>query len=265
LLADIPQLRAIAAEGRTEADDSLSRLAETRLGLIQYLPRDRNLARSLDWYGEWLQPQIDLIGRHLLRPGATVIDANSGIGVYALALARALGPQGHVFAYEADPILHRILAQNLELNGVRPLVTVLQRKLTSREASQTSMGAREHRPDSDVPTSDTIDELMLERLDLVKLNECSDPRRVLEGGEATIWRCRPIFVLEQPTGCAFASLAAEVKRFSYRCWEILTPLFSRDNYNRRSEDIFHGETATILVALPEEAEGLDALHGCREL
>jgi len=264
LVPDVRQRRPLATAAHTEPDGSLSRVAETRLGLIQYLPTEVNLARALDSYGEWLQPQIELMSR-LLKPGATVIEANSGIGVHALALAQALGPQGHVFAYEPDPIVHRILVQNLQMNGVRPLVTVMQRELTSREACRSTEDASPRLPDGNVPANDMIDELMLERLDLVKVNDRSDPRRILDGGETTIWRCRPMLFLEQSRLLSLGALAEHAKRFSYRCWEVITPLFSQGNYNRRSEDVFEGEVASALLAVPEEAEVHDALRTCKEV
>ena len=259
------QTRRTTAANRPAPDNALSQVAETRHGIVQYLPAHTSLARSLAWYGEWLQPQIELIMR-LIRPGATVIEANSGIGAHALALAQALGPQGHLLAYEADPILHRILTQNLQMNGVRPLVTVLQRDLTCRQGGPGAGDGGQVSPREDkLLASDTIDELLLERLDLIKVNGRADPRRVLDGGEATIWRSRPILFLEQPTGSTLGELTEQVKRFSYRCWEVVTPFYSPGNYNRRPEDIFRGEAARALVAIPEEREPDESLRGSEEV
>jgi hypothetical protein len=173
-----------------------------------------------------------------------------------------------VFAYEPDPMLHRLLTQNLQMNGVRPLVTLLQRELTSRETpgSGQAMSARSVGRDDEGAVSDTIDDLLLERLDLIKVNDRGDPRRALDGGEATIWRLRPLLFIEQPAaGLPLGALVERVKGFSYRCWQVVTPLFSEANYNGRSEDIFQGEVARALVAAPEETEPHAALRGREEL
>jgi FkbM family methyltransferase len=253
-------------DGAERSALSLSRVTETRLGIVQYLPDERTLGRSLDRYGEWLQPQIDLINR-LLRPGAIVIEAGSGIGAHALALAQVLGSTGHLFAYEADPIHHRILTQNLIMNGLRRFVTVMKRELTCRTPSQAGRD-----PDLQTPTaeadevhSDAVDELMLARLDLIKLSERCNPHTVLDGGAATIWRLRPLLFIAIPIASSLRIIAEHVETFSYRCWEVATPYFSPTNYNRRMEDAFEGEAATALLAIPEETTPHAAVAALKEL
>jgi FkbM family methyltransferase len=265
--------RSLDKAGPDSADDSderrafsLSRVTESRFGIVQYLPDEEMLGRSLDRYGEWLQPQIDLIGR-LLRAGATAIEAGSGIGAHSLALARVLGPTGHLFAYEPDPIHHRILIQNLTMNGLRRLVTVMKRELTCRLPSQA-------RSDTDLQSctneagelhSDAIDELILAKLDLIKLSERSNPHAVLDGGAATIWRLRPLVFVAIPLAADLRTTADHVKTFSYRCWEVATPFFSATNYNRRVEDVFQGEGSTALLAIPEETTPHAAVAGLEEV
>ena len=77
----------------------------------------------MDWYGEYLQPQLDLLGK-ILRPGSTALEVGAGIGVHALYLAQRLGPEGHLLVSEARPVLQRMLRQNLPANGASN-VTVL--------------------------------------------------------------------------------------------------------------------------------------------
>src|SRR5208282_3740895 len=59
-------------------------LATGKLGL-QYSPLQERLARSLEWYGEWLQGQLDLLAK-LLRPGAVVVEAGAGIGAHRTSI-----------------------------------------------------------------------------------------------------------------------------------------------------------------------------------
>jgi FkbM family methyltransferase len=245
---------------------SLSRVTESRFGIVQYLPGESTLAGSLERYGEWLQPQIDLISR-LLRPGANVIEAGSGIGAHTLPLAQILGSTGHLFAYEPDPIHHRILTQNLIMNGVRRLVTVMKRELTCRTPSQAGRDTDLQGPTAEAEEvhSDAIDELMLARLDLLKLSERCNPSTVLDGGEATIWRLRPLLFIAIPVASSLRIIAEHVETFSYRCWEVAAPYFSPTNYNRRVEDVFRGEGATALLAIPEETTPPAAVAGLKEI
>ena len=52
-----------------------------------------------------------------IRPGMTVIDVGANIGLFTLAAAHRVGPQGRVFAFEPLARNHRFLVANLALNG----------------------------------------------------------------------------------------------------------------------------------------------------
>lgn len=57
--------------------------------------------------------------RREVRPGDVFLDAGANIGFYSLLASDWVGPTGRVVAIEADPYSHRILTENLRLNGVR--------------------------------------------------------------------------------------------------------------------------------------------------
>ena len=41
----------------------LSAVTEARVGIVQYFPDDEPMGSSLEWYGEWLQGQLELMLR----------------------------------------------------------------------------------------------------------------------------------------------------------------------------------------------------------
>src|SRR5205823_10202783 len=102
-----------------------SAVAETRFGILQYLPDDPLEGQSIDRYGEFLQTQIDVLNK-IVRPGMTVVEIGAGVGAHSLALSRAVGDDGNVIAEETRPLARRILLQNLRANRIRN-VTVLPR------------------------------------------------------------------------------------------------------------------------------------------
>lgn len=57
-----------------------------------------------------------------IKPGQTVVDVGANIGYYTLLLARAVGPEGRVYAFEPEPRNFEILRQNVALNGYRNVV-----------------------------------------------------------------------------------------------------------------------------------------------
>jgi FkbM family methyltransferase len=56
--------------------------------------------------------------RHLVRPGDTVLDLGSGLGLTSIAAAKASG-SGRVVGYEADPVIAPLAEKNVRRNGVQ--------------------------------------------------------------------------------------------------------------------------------------------------
>lgn len=76
--------------------------------------------------GEDAADEAARIARALeLRPGSVVADVGAGDGSYAIALARIVGPDGHVFATELDDDALTDIRENVAEKGVTG-VTVLK-------------------------------------------------------------------------------------------------------------------------------------------
>ncbi len=257
------------AEAMAGHRPGFSAIAECRDGIVQYLPDEEFVGDSLGWYGEYLQPQLDLLGR-LVRPGATILEAGAGIGAHALSLAANAGESGHLFLYESRPVVQRILRQNLGANRITN-VTVMRRSLEGPRASDTKSGvARPPSRDASgmgaaAKLTETLDELQLERLDWLKMNSTVAALAVLDGAAETLWRLRPLLFVAVADQLSMAALAARAREFGYRCWQMETPLFNPKNFNRRETDIFAGRAARALLAVPEEIDVDVALEGCIEL
>jgi tRNA (adenine57-N1/adenine58-N1)-methyltransferase len=73
------------------------------------------------------------IGYLLLRlsvgPGAQVIEAGTGSGAMTLALAWAVGPEGHVFSYDRRGDMQELALRNLARIGLEARVTFRQRPI----------------------------------------------------------------------------------------------------------------------------------------
>jgi len=61
------------------------------------------------------------------------------------------------------------------------------------------------------------------------------------------------------------ALASKASELGYRCWRMETALFQSSNFNCRNTDIFNGQSAFAVLAIPEE-HGVDVdFPGCVEL
>jgi len=233
----------------------MSAVAETRIGILQYLPDEPIVGDALGWYGEYLQPQLDLLAR-IMRPGSTMMEVGAGIGAHAVFLGAMLGEAGHLFLYESRPVLQRILRQNLAANGVSN-VTVMRRTLGNR--------SEEEGLEAVMPTTETLDELQLERLDWLKVGTSVAALDVLAGGSETLWRLRPLLFLAAQNEPGLRELVERAREFGYRCWRMETALFNPDNFNRRETDIYGGGKALALLGIPEEIDVDIALDECTEI
>jgi FkbM family methyltransferase len=64
---------------------------------------------------DWFEDEIHFV-RRWLRPGMRAVDIGAAFGLYTVAMARAVGAQGRVWAYEPTPATGDYLARTLELN-----------------------------------------------------------------------------------------------------------------------------------------------------
>ena len=79
-------------------------------------PVSRSVRKSLR-KKEYEAAEIHLV-RHLVRPGNTVLDLGSGLGLTSIAAAKASG-HGRVVGYEADPVIAPLAKKNIQRNGVQ--------------------------------------------------------------------------------------------------------------------------------------------------
>jgi FkbM family methyltransferase len=67
------------------------------------------------WLGTY-EPELQQTIRREIRPGMVVFDVGANVGYVSLLFARAVGPQGRVFAFEALPANQERIRANLALN-----------------------------------------------------------------------------------------------------------------------------------------------------
>jgi FkbM family methyltransferase len=149
-----------------------------------------------------------------VRPGSTVIDVGANIGVTTM-LTSKLVPQSRIVAIEPSPIAFNCLRSTVEANGLRG-VTVLQLcvsdgRLPSVHLLETTGNlSGSHIIASDHPTTtveggrsviakaldSVVDELALDRVDLVKIDVEGYELDVLNGMSRTIAKFAPLIFME---------------------------------------------------------------------
>lgn len=106
----------------TEISDELClRLAD---GTLLLVPRSLD---SITTYvileqEKWFEKEVDFVVPWL-RADMTAIDIGANVGIYSIPMARAVGPNGRVFAYEPAAVAFGLLSRNKALNNADNLIT----------------------------------------------------------------------------------------------------------------------------------------------
>jgi FkbM family methyltransferase len=103
-------------------------------GHIMFLDPNDSLDLSIDPVHE---PEVTAAIQSATRPGDLAVDVGANIGYYTLVLARCVGPEGRVFAFEPDPTNFAVLKQNIEANGYKNVVAM--NKALSDQAASTKL------------------------------------------------------------------------------------------------------------------------------
>ena len=110
----------------------------------------------------------------------------------------------------------------------------------------------------------SVDALALNQLSLIKINHPESPLNVVRGAEGTLWRLRPSVFAAVADDSQSTALYERMVTFGYRCWRVETPLFNVDNFNRRRENAFGGQSAFAVLAIPEEVD-IEIPPACDEI
>ncbi|MBV8166940.1 MAG: FkbM family methyltransferase [Alphaproteobacteria bacterium] len=226
------------------------------------MAHDHFVGRSLDLYGEFSEHEIRVM-THFVADGAVIVEAGANIGALTVPLARAAGSAGQVIAYEPQAPLVALLRHNLAANGLGQV-----------EVRQTALGRvcgtvcippidyhrtgnfgavsmkRDAAPDATRVAQETIDDLRLARLDLLKIDVEGMEIEVLAGAVETIRRLAPTLYVENDRDENSRSLIELIESLGYRAWWHLPPLYNPDNFFGNAENAFPRILSVNLLCVP---------------
>jgi len=237
-------------------------LVRARDGIFIVNRHDKFVGQSLIVYGE-LVPEERKMLSSLIRLGDLVIEVGANIGAHTVSIARMVGSQGLVLAFEPLKRIFRMLATNMELNAIRN-VDIRQLACGAEDGyvvhphinydrignfGDTSLVSAPH---SD--TEDPDEAIRIVRLDdviarkglkhrpvrLIKADVEGMEQDVIEGARQLIDRDRPILYVENnfDPGGKWRQLIEQIKDLKYNLWWHLPFLFNPDNYFGEKRYVF---------------------------
>jgi FkbM family methyltransferase len=251
-------------------------VSDCRYGRMKYYPTDKWLGRSLETYGEWSESEVDLF-RALVKPGDHVADIGANIGSHTIALSAIVGAEGMVHAFEPFPATYKVLLDNitscLALGDV--LLDVRNCALGEREEiircgkpDPRNPGGYELKEgdEADIQVR-RLDDLDIERLDFAKIDVEGFEMQVLNGGEETIARCRPILYVEADRPGAYSAISHWMMEHGYRVHLHKPPLFNPQNFNGYPTNVWGNIVSLMLLGIPcekyPEVDGIKNLERVR--
>ncbi len=218
---------------------------------------------SLAKYGEFSVGEQALF-QSIVHPGELVVEVGANIGAHTVELARLVGPEGEVHAFEPQRIVFQTLCANLALN-----------QLTNVRASQAAVGMQAGTllvPAIDPATRANFGGVSLqnvaagEPVPLVTLDSLDFPAchflkvdvegmevDVVKGARRTIDTYRPLMYLENDRDERSQELLGLVLGMNYAVYWHLPRLFNPANFLGEQENIFPGIVSVNILCLPDEA------------
>jgi FkbM family methyltransferase len=124
----------------------------------------------------------------IIKPDMNILEVGSNIGYYTVLMGKRT--KGKVFAFEANPRMFEILKQNIVINGLSNTVVPYNLAATSKKGNIELNVIKEYQGSSSIHQfdkskndyttitveTDTVDNLITDRIDLVKIDaEGSEP------------------------------------------------------------------------------------------
>jgi len=219
---------------------------------------------AADWYDHdvALPPELELLGRSGLRPGARVFDLGAHQGVVALMLARLTGATGQVIAVEAVAHNANIAGENVRLNQAENLVVLHAAAADKPGTLEFEDGGGSHVATGQGDwTSTSVEAVTVDGLaekfgvpDVLFLDVEGYEEHVLNGAQRTLESRRPDCFVEIHVGAGLetfgGTIAGVLAHFPSEQYE----LFVRgagpdDEFRPMTSDVLNRQSRFFLVAL----------------
>ncbi len=239
-------------------------LTKAKHGYTLYNKNDKYIGRSIELYGEFSELELVLFNQ-ICKQNAVVIEVGANIGTHTMALAKLVGANGRIYAFEPQRIIFQTLCANMALNSITN-VEAFQVAVSNEEGSllipefnydkENNFGGIEldkFQHGRKVPKVKLDDFLELERLDFMKIDVEGMEQSVIEGAALMIERFKPILYVENDRVEKSENLIDSIKNLGYNIYMHNPRLFNPDNFAKNSENIFGNIVSKNILCIHQDS------------
>lgn len=206
------------------------------------------------YYGEWAEVEVQIF-RSLLQPNDNVIEVGANIGMHAVPLAKTI-PQGKLFCFEPQRIIHQILCGNVALNQLTN-VKIYQQAVGSSGggrieietsdysntwnygsfslekgfSSESTFEGNTTLETVEIVALDEVTELQaLPHLKLLKIDAEGFETQVLSGASQLIEKHKPLIFVEALPNEKFMPLLTTLEEMNYCCYWVVSDRYQKKNF-----------------------------------
>ena len=241
-----------------------NQLAQVADGYCLYNVHDTYIGGAIAKYGESAGIETRFLAG-LCNPGDIVIDVGANIGSHTVALARRVGREGAVIAFEAQRVVFQALCANVALNslanvechwaavGARRGTVTVPELAYDQPNNFGGISLIAGSPGRAVPLV-VLDELSeLPRLRLVKIDVEGMEIDVIDGAAKLFARLRPLLYVENDRMDRSPQLMRRIDALGNDMYWHIAPLFNEQNFYGVAENAFPGLAAFNMLCVHRES------------
>lgn len=239
----------------------LNKVQLCKHGVIVYLISDNVIGKALNLYGEFAEESNTLLSQ-LVRPGDTVLDIGANVGTVTTCMARRVGSQGKVYAFEPQRLIFQNLCASIALNGftnvycLQSAVGATNDSISIPQINYTQQGnfgaVSLDRPDfqSDRVDLITVDSLELDSLRAIKIDVEGMEFEVLKGAKTAIEKYLPIVYMESKKSQSTSNCIEMLQDLGYSLYWHFAFFYRKDNYRKNPVNIFGPQGDINMLCIP---------------
>ena len=227
-----------------------SKLTDTVNGKMLIYTDDPTIGRSLDLYGEYCQPEIELL-KNLSNKTTWFVDIGANIGTHTIPMSYHVD---RVIAFEPDDANFDLLSKNVAgLCAIRKNVTATKMAIgdTLQEVNtQFDFGKTKIVQGTGIKSA-PLDILGLPKVDLVKIDVEGQELKVLVGMRNILIKYKPDMLIEMQDETTYNETFDFLESCNYKAYWFPVSTYSKNNQKNNTDDVFgptHGVINWICTA-----------------